>query len=110
MSAIYNLDVIELARRIRERELSASEVVDAHIARIEHVNPTINAVVTTAFERARDEAKARDAALARGDGVGPLFGVPFTIKDCHATEGIRSTSGLFARRDHVPDHDAYAVA
>lgn len=110
MAAIYNLHLVELASRLRERELSPTEVIEAHIARIEAVNPTLNAVVTTAFDRARDEAQRAQTARDRGERIGPLFGVPFTIKDCHATGGIRTTSGLVSRREHVPEHDSYAVA
>src|SRR5579871_4944462 len=71
----------ELARAIREREVSATEVVEAHLARIAAVNPRINAVVQLPAERARAEARTADAALARGESAGPLHGVPFSVKD-----------------------------
>jgi Asp-tRNA(Asn)/Glu-tRNA(Gln) amidotransferase A subunit family amidase len=110
MTELHELGATELASRIRRREVSPVDVVEALIARIEAVNPAINAVVTTSYARARREAREAAEALARGDRGGPLMGVPFTIKDCHATEGVRSTSGLVARRSHVPSRDGEPVA
>jgi Asp-tRNA(Asn)/Glu-tRNA(Gln) amidotransferase A subunit family amidase len=102
------LDASELARRIRAREVSSLEVTRAYLERAGVVNPAINAIVTP-NERALDEARDADAALARGELRGPLHGVPITIKDCFDTAGIRTTraSKLFA--DHVPAADATAV-
>jgi len=99
-----------IARAIREREVSAVEVVQAHLDRIDAVNPALNAVVMLCAERALDEARDADAALARGDALGPLHGVPMTVKDSHDTEGVVSTGGTLGRRDFVPDADATAVA
>ena len=73
-------------------------------------NPAVNAVITLDAERARAAADAADAATARGDDLGPLHGLPMTIKDVFETEGLRSTSGAPELMDHVPDHDASAVA
>ena len=78
--------------------------------RIDEVNPKLNAVVQLASERAMDEARAADAALARGESLGPLHGVPITIKDSHDTKGIVSTGGTMGRKDFVPEADATAVA
>src|SRR5438132_10815855 len=101
---------IELARRIRAREVSVTEVVQAHLAQIERVNPRVNAIVTLTAERALDEARAKDAALARGDArPGPLFGLPIVHKDLVPTRGIRTTYGSPIYRDHVPDEDALIV-
>ena len=71
---------------IRAREVSSLEVVDAHLLRIAEVNPRLNAVVQIADD-ARERARAADDALARGDDVGALHGVPFTVKDWIETEG-----------------------
>ena len=99
-----------IARAIREREVAAVEVVQAHLDRIEAVNPALNAVVALCAERALDEARDADAALARGDALGPLHGVPMTVKDSHDTKGVVSIGGTLGRRDFVPDADATAVA
>ena len=77
----------ELARRIRDREVSASEVLEAHLAQIERVNPHVNAIITLVSEQARAQAAAADAALARGDEVGPLHGLPIAHKDTTDTKG-----------------------
>jgi len=104
------LTASELARRIRLREVSVTEVVDAHLAQIERVNPKVNAIVTLTAERALDEARRKDAALARGDETpGPLFGLPVVHKDLFPTRGIRTTYGSPIYRDHVPDEDALVV-
>jgi amidase len=99
----------ELAGRIARREVSVTEVVRAHLAQIERVNPTVNAVVTLTAERALEEAAAQDAALARGQAPGPLFGLPIVHKDLVPTRGIRTTYGSPIYRDHVPDQDALIV-
>ncbi len=75
------LSASELAFRIRRRELSPVEVVDAFIARIEQRNPSLNAFVYFGFEEARERARAAEAALMRGEALGPLHGVPTAIKD-----------------------------
>src|SRR5205807_10641905 len=83
---------IELARMIRHREVSSLEVIDAHLRRIDEVNPRINAIVQMDAERARAEARGADDAIARGDDVGPLHGVPFTVKDWIEAEEIGRAS------------------
>ncbi len=104
------LTATELARRIRAREVSVTEVVRAHLTQIERVNPRVNAIVTLTAERALAEARVKDAELARGGGVyGPLFGVPIAHKDLLPTAGIRTTYGSPIYRDHVPDADALLV-
>lgn len=103
------LTAVELARRIAAREVSVTEVVRAHLARIERVNPKVNAVVTLTAERALDDARAKDAALARGERPGPLFGLPVVHKDLVPTRGIRTTYGSPIYRDHVPEEDGLIV-
>jgi amidase len=99
-----------IATAIRQKEVSALEVVEAHLARIEQVNPQLNAVVQLAGETALAEARAADAALARGDIKGPLHGVPMTIKDSLDTAGVISTAGTTGRRAFTPAQDATVVA
>src|SRR4051812_19355598 len=99
----------KLARLIRSRELSAVEVMDAHIAQIERVNPAVNAIVTFLPEQAREYARALDAAFARGEEPGPLAGLPVAHKDLIPTKGIRTTFGSPIFKDFVPDADALIV-
>jgi len=100
---------VELARRIRAREVSVTEVVQAHLAQIERVNPKVNAIVTLTAERALAEAREKDAELARGAAPGPLFGLPVAHKDLIPTRGIRTTYGSRIYRDNVPEQDALLV-
>ncbi len=109
MTDICFLPATELARRIREKELSAVEVMEAHIAQIERVNPALNAVVTFLPEQALEKAKAADAALARGEKVGPLHGLPMLHKDTNETAGIRTTYGSPIFRDNVPARSALLI-
>src|SRR5256886_5725540 len=109
MSDLCFLTAVELAERIRRRDVSVTEVIQAHLAQIERVNPKVNAIVTLTAERALDEARAKDAALARGEAGGPLFGLPVAHKDLVPTRGIRTTFGSPIYRDHVPDQDALLV-
>jgi amidase len=100
----------ELARLVRDRDLSACELVEAHIRRIQEVNPLINAVVQLDADRALDTARRADEALARGTPPGPLHGVPFTAKDNFETAGIITAIGVAERAGIVPATDATAVA
>jgi aspartyl-tRNA(Asn)/glutamyl-tRNA(Gln) amidotransferase subunit A len=106
---IVHLDATELAARIRTREISPVEAVRAHLERIERANPQLNAVVTL-IPDAEERARAAEAAVARGDPLGPLHGVPYTIKDAFDTVGIRTTRGSRLFADHVPERDATVVA
>ena len=99
---------IELARLIREGELSAAEAVDAALERIEAVDGGLGAFVTVAAEQAREQARAADRAGRDGD-LGPLHGVPVAVKDLEWTAGIRTTYGSAAFADFVPDEDAVMV-
>ncbi len=98
-----------MARRIRDKELSAREVMDAHLKQIERVNPELNAVVTLVADQAVEQATAADDATARGDDVGPLHGLPVAHKDLHDTAGIRTTSGSPIYADRVPEKNALIV-
>ena len=108
MSDIALRPAHELADAIRRRELPSRELLDHYLSRVERLNPALNAVVTLDSDGARRAADAADAAVARGEIVGPLHGVPMTIKDTYETAGMRTTCGVEAW-DHVPDHDAEAV-
>ncbi len=99
-----------LAAAIRAREVSAVDVVDAHLAQIERHNPRINALVTVDEDGARRRAIAADKALESGVCWGPLHGVPVTIKDALATAGLRTTCGHRPLADYVPREDATVVA
>ncbi|MBK5233131.1 MAG: amidase [Thermoleophilia bacterium] len=100
-----------LARAIKLREVTVTGIVDAHISRIEEVNPALNAVITPMFDTARKQAKAADERIeADGtDDLPPLFGVPITVKDCWPVEGVRFTAGSWFHRDDVADADAEIV-
>jgi amidase len=101
---------VELAGAIRGKEISSRELLDLYLDRIERLDRgNVNAVVTLDIERARAAAAAADDALGRGDDVGPLHGLPITIKDAIETEGIRSTGGAVELAEHVPTADAPAV-
>lgn len=100
----------DLARRIRERDLSASEVMEAHLEQIEEFNPSVNAIVTTHPERSMELAKLADEGLSRGDVVGPLHGLPVAHKDLFQTKGVRTTFGSQIFRDNIPDVDDLIVA
>jgi amidase len=100
----------ELARSVREGEISSRQLLDGFVDRVERLNPAVNAVVTLDVERARVAADHADAALARGETIGPLHGLPITVKDAIETEGIRSTGGAVELSAHVPASDAVAVA
>ncbi len=110
MDECFHLPATELAARIRLGELSAVDVVMAHLERIAAVNPRLNAVVQLDAEGALIRARAADAALVRGDSVGPLHGVPFTVKDVMETVGIVASAGLPERAALVPAEDAVVVA
>src|SRR5829696_5422103 len=99
----------EISAAIRSREVSSREVLDALLARVEEVNPALNAVVALDVERARAAAETADEATAAGGELGPLHGVPMTVKDVWETEGLVTTSGAPALKDHVPATDALAV-
>jgi len=104
------VSTVRLAQLIREKKISAVDAVKQCYRRIDEVNPKINAVVAFCRERALSEAQAADAALAAGKILGPLHGVPFTIKDSFDTEGVVSTAGTLGRKDYVPGVDATVVA
>lgn len=104
------LSTRELAGRISSGELSAREALADHLARIDAVNPVVNAIVTRDDERAHERAARADAAYARGDRLGMLHGVPMTHKDSTDTAGLRTTHGSRLVLDNVPERDALIIA
>lgn len=107
---LHRSSALELAAMIRTGRVSSREVVESHVAKIQKVNPRINAMVRDRFDAARAEADAADARTARGDDDLPLLhGVPCTIKESFAVEGMPWTAGLVSRRDVRADRDAVTV-
>jgi amidase len=110
---VVDLDVVtasELVAQLASGAVSSRELLDAHLERVEQRNPALNAVVALDVEGARAQAAAADAARAAGGALGPLHGLPMTIKDSFETEGLLTTSGAPELAGHVPDRDADAVA
>ena len=103
------MTAVELAQRIRSRDLSCVEVMRAHLAQIDRVNPKVNAIVTYHPDQALEGAKAADDALRRNDDVGALHGLPVAHKDLVDTAGVRTTYGSPIYAEHVPQQDALIV-
>ena len=104
------LSATELSSLIRNREASPVAVTEALLERAEASQPVLNAFITIAHDAALDAARNAEAAVMRGDQLGALHGVPFTVKDLVDTAGIRTTYGSFALEHNVPDHDSITVA
>src|SRR5688572_18223891 len=107
--SITRLTAIEIARRVRERQVTAVEVIEAHLDEIARVNPRLNAICTLSADHARETARALDSSIAAGRDPGPLAGVPLGVKDVHPTAGIRTTYGSMLMKDYVPTEDALIV-
>src|SRR6201994_2953376 len=105
-----DLTAVEARRLIGTKVLSSSELLESCIGRIEAVDHAVNAMVARDFDRARVTAKAADAAVMRGDTLGPLHGLPIGIKDLEPTANLRTTFGSPLFRDNVPSSDARLVA
>jgi len=101
---------VDLAAAIAVRKISAVEALDAHLAQIDQYNAAVNAVISLDREGARKRAEKADAALARGAALGPLHGVPFTLKDTHETAGMKTTVGFPPFADYVARWDSPVVA
>jgi Asp-tRNA(Asn)/Glu-tRNA(Gln) amidotransferase A subunit family amidase len=105
MEELCWMPATELATRYRARELSPVEVVEAVLARIEQLNPQLNAFLTITADHARDLAQAAEERMRRGEPLGLLDGVPYSLKDLEPTKGIRTTFGSKFFEQHVPDED-----
>lgn len=103
------MSALELSKAIKSGELSSVEIIDALIKRIKEHNPKINAIVTLAEGKARRSAKEVEKALKKGKELGPLSGVPLTVKDSESTKGIRTTFGSKLFENNVPEEDTIVV-
>ena len=110
MDSIFYQSAVDLVNAIRNKKMSVSEVIQAHIDRIEQFNPGINAIVAMDLEGAIDAAKAADKKIASGEQLGPLFGLPVVHKDTFLTKGMRTTFGSAAYKDNIPTQDSAVVA
>src|SRR6478735_3695576 len=106
---LHYLSATTLAAMLRAKQVSAREVVTAHLERVELLNPRVNAIVTLTAERALEQAAEQDQLAARGEFAGPLHGLPVAHKDNHLTAGIRTTFGSPSRLDFVPDTDDLVI-
>jgi len=110
MTELCDLGAVELRRLMGSRRISPVELLESCLARIDAVNPTVNALTATCVARARDEARASEARIRRGEPLGVLEGLPLGVKDLNETEGLRTTWGSPIWRDHVPTRDERMVA
>ena len=110
MDALVEHSAVALQNMIRNGEISPVELLEACIARIEAVNPFVNAVTATCFDRARAEAKQAERAVRQGEHLGLLHGLPLGVKDLEPTAGLLTTFGSPQFRDHVPATDIELVA
>ncbi|MDE1144427.1 amidase [Paraburkholderia tropica] len=108
--SLADLSAVDARRLIGNGELSPVELLDACLARIESIEPPVNALAATAFERARDEARRAEQAVVRGEALGVLHGLPIGVKDLEETGGLLTTYGSPLYRDHVPVSDNAFVA
>ncbi|HZF84956.1 MAG TPA: amidase family protein, partial [Burkholderiaceae bacterium] len=106
---LVETSAVELRRLIGARQLSPVELLKACIARIERLNPFVNAITATCYERAHAEARAAEQAVMRGEALGLLHGLPLGVKDLEPTAGLLSTMGTPSLRNHVPAQDIELV-
>lgn len=110
MTAIYQLSATKLARAIRSKQIRAVDAVAACFDQIDRHNDRLKAMITLCRERAEAEAIQADAAIDRGEAVGVLHGVPFTVKDLTPTADVRTTFGSLIYKDYIPQQDELCVA
>lgn len=110
METIHFAGVAETVENVRAKEISPVEIVEAHLLRVETLQPKLNAFVHIDAERARAQAKMAEAAMMRGDAIGALHGVPFSVKSCIDVAGWRSPAGSLLRKDYRSGVDAVPVA
>ena len=109
MSELVKRTATWMARAVREGEVSAVELLDAHAERIDRRNGDINAIVLPRLEAARADAEAADAARSRGESLGPVHGVPFTVKEVLDVAGMPTTNGSLLLADRVAHEDSELV-
>jgi len=110
MNELTFLSAVEMALKIREKKISPVELADAHLAKIERLNLKLNAFVHVDADQARREARAAEASAMKGEALGPLHGVPISIKSCLEVAGLRCESGTRLRAGHIAEQDAPLVA
>src|SRR6266480_3854632 len=103
------MNTVTLARRIRAKELSPVEVVEAVLGRLERLDPVLHAFTTVTADKARAEARRIEQDIAAGREVGPLAGIPTGVKDLICTKGVRTASGSHAYADFIPHEDDVVV-
>ena len=106
---ICYMPAVDMAQAIRTRKLSPVEVINAVLSRIEWLNPQVNAYCTVVADSAREQAKQAEDKVMKGEALGPLHGVPVSIKDLTSTRGIRTTLGSRIHEHFIPDQDAIVV-
>lgn len=109
-TSLLTMTIAELAPQIKAKKLSPVDLTEAVLAQAERFQSVLNSFITLLPEQARNQARAMEDALMRGDYRGPLHGIPIGIKDNIATAGIRTTVGSKVLAKHVPDTDAYVVS
>src|SRR3954466_8857291 len=110
MGDVSRASAVAMAEAIRQREISALELADAHLQRIERLNPQLNAFVHVDPESVRRDARAADWALKQHAGLGPLNGVPISIKSSIDVAGLRCEAGTKLRAGYLASHDAPLVS
>jgi aspartyl-tRNA(Asn)/glutamyl-tRNA(Gln) amidotransferase subunit A len=103
------LDLSEVSQAVQKKEVSPVALTEACLARIERLNPLLNAFITVTAESALEEARAAEAAIARGEWRGPLHGIPLALKDLAETAGVRTTAASAVLEHHIPSEDAEVV-
>ena len=110
MSDLTFLSAMAMAQQIREKKISPVELIDAHLSKIDRLNPKLNAYVHVDADRARREARIAEHEVMKGNPLGPLHGVPISIKSCLDVAGMRCESGTRLRAGHIASQDAPLVA
>ncbi|WP_209125269.1 amidase [Alkalihalobacillus sp. BA299] len=106
---LTKMTAVELSSLIKSRQVSSVEVVEAHLSRIDEINPKINAFCTVVHDEAISAAKAADKAMMKGATLGPLHGIPIALKDLTLTKGVRTTRGSRLFENFIPNEDAVLV-
>ena len=106
----YYMSLAAVSALLRAKQVSPVEIVNVCLARIERLNPRLNALITVVAERAREEAKTAESEIQAGKWRGPLHGIPVAIKDFYDTANIRTTAAFEKFTNRVPKKDAVAVA
>jgi Asp-tRNA(Asn)/Glu-tRNA(Gln) amidotransferase A subunit family amidase len=109
MTELHYLSLAELSRKLSEKEITPQEVVERHLGRIERLQPTLNAFAYIDAEGAKRQAQAAGEAILRSDAIGPLHGIPLTVKSCLDVAGWPCAAGSLLRKDYRPSGDAVLV-